>query len=170
MRALWLVGMMGSGKTTVGEIIARRTGLELVDTDSRIEAETDRPISSIWETDGEETFRDLESEQIDRIVTTGRDCVVATGGGVVLRPENVSAMRSCGMVVWLTAGPDALAARVANAPSRPLLYRRPSEERLGELLAERGPAYAEAADRTVDTDARGPTEVAREVMLLWNGF
>jgi len=169
MRALWLVGMMGSGKTTVGALIARRVGLPFIDTDSRIEAENGRTIASIWETEGEETFRDLESEQIDRIVATGRDCVVATGGGAVLRPENVAAMRSNGVVVWLTAGYEELAARLGDAPARPLLFNRQTDRRVADLLAERSPAYADAAHHRVDTSAKEPGDVAREVVLLWNG-
>ncbi|MDH3399152.1 MAG: shikimate kinase, partial [Acidimicrobiia bacterium] len=144
MRALWLVGMMGSGKTTVGELIARRTGLVFVDTDSVIEAASDRAISSIFETDGEEAFRDLEADCIDRIVATGRDCVVATGGGIVLRPQNVSAMRSNGRVVWLMAGRDELAARVDDSPARPLLFNQQTAQRLDALLVERAAAYAAA--------------------------
>ena len=101
MRALWLIGMMGSGKTTVGELIAGETGLTFMDTDSLIETEQGRSIGSIWEAEGQESFRDLESEQINGIATAGQDCVVATGGGAVLRLENIAAMRRCGTVVWL---------------------------------------------------------------------
>ena len=169
MRALWLVGMMGSGKTTVGELIAQRSGLVFVDTDSLIEDETERSISSIWEAAGEEAFRDLETKQIERLLTTPGDCVVATGGGAVLRRENVAAMRNNGTVVWLTAGRHELAARLRKAKARPLLVDQRIVTRLADLMAERGAAYAEAAHYSVDTAAKSPDEVAREVMLLWNG-
>ena len=169
MRALWLVGMMGSGKTTVGGLIAQQTGLAFVDTDARIEAENDLTVSGIWEIEGEQTFRDLESGQIGRIAAAGEDCVVATGGGVVLRPENVAAMRSNGTVVWLTAEPEQLAARVRTPRTRPLLDARRTEQRLSELLAEREQWYAEAAHHSVDTRFKSPEEVSREVILFWKG-
>jgi shikimate kinase len=169
MRALWLVGMMGSGKTEVGTVIARRTGLPLVDTDARIEAGHDQTITSIWETVGEGAFRDLEADEIKRIVTAGRDCVVATGGGAVLRPENVAAMRSSGLVVWLTAAPEVLSGRLGDGRTRPLLQNRASELGLAALLAERRHTYETAAHHSVDTGGKSPDEVAREVMLLWNG-
>lgn len=121
MRALWLVGMMGSGKTTVGETVVRRLGLVFIDTDSHIESENQRSIAVIWETEGENAFRDLESELLVRLGSTGQDCVVATGGGVVLRPGNIAVMRETGTVVWLTAEPGELVGRVSGSPSRPLL-------------------------------------------------
>jgi shikimate kinase len=168
MRALWLVGMMGSGKTAVGALIAHGWGLPFVDTDWCIEAEREQTITSLWEIAGEEAFRDLETEQIARIVTAGRDCVVATGGGAVLRPENVAAMRGSGLVVWLTATPGVLAVRLGDRSTRPLLTDRRIERRLVELLEERQVAYGEAAHHTVDTSSQNPDDVAREVMLLWN--
>jgi shikimate kinase len=168
MRALWLVGMMGSGKTTVGEIIARRTGVEFIDTDSLIEAELDRPISSVWATEGEDAFRAVESERIRRVVAAGHDSVVATGGGVVIQPGNIELMRSSGTVVWLQADPDQLASRVAGSDDRPLLAGWSDEERLAALLADRAEAYAIAAHHRVETGSKQPEEIAREVMVLWN--
>jgi len=168
MRALWLVGMMGSGKTVVGALVARRTGLPFVDTDSRIETEYQQTITTIWETAGEDGFRDLETEQIARLVTAARDCVVATGGGSVLRPENVSRMRNNGLVVWLMAVPEVLAERLGEGRNRPLLTDRPLDGRLADLVSERGPAYETAAHHTVDTGGKSADEIAREVMLLWN--
>ena len=169
MRALWLIGMMGSGKTTVGELIAGETGLTLFDTDSLIETEQGASIGSIWETAGEEAFRDLESEQINRIATAGQDCVVATGGGAVLRFANTAAMRRCGTVVWLTAEPGELWSRVADSETRPLLARVANENRLKEILVERLERYREAAHFTVETGSKDIKAVAREVMELWNG-
>jgi shikimate kinase len=168
MRALWLVGMMGSGKTAVGALVADRLGLPLVDIDSRIETETDRSITSIWMMAGEAAFRDLETEQISRIVTAGVDCVVATGGGAVLREENVSAMRRQGLVVWLTADPAELVMRLGDGVTRPLIADGQTDRRVADLLANRHRLYAEAAHYTVDTGSKSPDEVAREVTLLWN--
>ena len=169
MRALWLVGMMGSGKTTVGELIARETGLVFIDTDSLIESEQQRSIGSIWETGGEDGFRDLESEQIDRIAASGQDCVIATGGGAVLRPKNIATMRRCGTVVWLAAGPGELWSRVGGAETRPLLVGAPDERRLADIVDGRRKFYEAAAHFTVETGSKGTAAVAREVMVLWNG-
>lgn len=169
MRALWLVGMMGSGKTTVGELIARETGLVFIDTDSLIESEQGRSIGVIWETDGEDGFRDLESKQINQIATSGQDCVIGTGGGAVLRPGNIATMRGCGTVVWLAAEPGELWSRVGASETRPLLVGAPDEHRLATILVERRELYEAAAHFTVETGSKGTAAVAREVMVLWNG-
>jgi shikimate kinase len=168
MRALWLIGMMGSGKTVVGATIARRIGLAFIDTDDRIAAELGQAITTIWDGAGEAGFRDLEADQITRLIRSGKDCVIATGGGAVLRPANVEAMRSNGLVVWLTAGVEILATRLGDDPTRPLLTGGSVEGRLAELLAERLPLYADAAHHTVNTTNKHPHEVAREVIRLWN--
>ena len=169
MRALWLIGMMGSGKTAVGALVADRIGLPFVDIDSQIETDNDRSVTSIWMMAGEAAFRDLETEQIGRVVTAGLDCVVATGGGAVLREENVSVMRGNGLVVWLTAEPDELVVRLGDGGTRPLLADGQTDRRVVELLAERHRVYAKAAHYTVDTGGKSPDEVAHEVALVWCG-
>jgi shikimate kinase len=168
MRALWLIGMMGSGKTAVGALIAREIGLPFVDTDECIAAERGQTITTLWDGAGEGGFRDVEAEQIARLVGSGGDCVVATGGGAVLRPANVEAMRSNGLVVWLTAGAETLAARLSNDLTRPLLAGGSVRGRLAELLIDRRVVYAGAAHDTVDTTAKNPEDVAWEVIRLWN--
>lgn len=168
MRALWLIGMMGAGKSTVGELIARSTGLALLDTDSRIESTSGLSISSLWEARGEDGFRERECDEIERIAAAGEDCVVATGGGVILRPGNVATMRRTGTVVWLQADPVELASRVEGSDTRPLLRDGTSEERLGTLLSDRAEAYARAAHHSVDTTSKSVDQVVREVMGLWN--
>ncbi len=170
MRVLWLIGMMGAGKTTVGELIARRLGLDLIDTDSLVESVSGLSISAIWERGGESIFRDLESREIERIAADGKDCIVATGGGAVLRPGNVETMRRAGTVVWLRADPGMLASRVLHgSDARPLLRDGPGEDRLAALLSDREDNYAGAAHHQIDTNSKTATEVAREVMELWNG-
>jgi shikimate kinase len=169
MQALWLVGMMGSGKTTVGRLVSRHTGLEFLDTDFLIESQQEQPIGSIWETGGEERFRDLESQQINRIAVSGEGAVVATGGGVVLRATNITTMRDCGMVVWLSAEPDELWSRVADSETRPLLLDAPDQRRLAEILKGRRRLYRAAAHFIVETGSRDAEDVAQEVAELWNG-
>ena len=168
MPILWLVGMMGSGKTAVGSLVADRIGLPFVDTDTLVEKATGQTIAAIWDTGGEVAFRDLETEQILSVEKVGEDLVVATGGGAVLRAENVSAMQRSGMVVWLTAHPEVLAERLGDAVSRPLLVGGLVGGRLAELLSKRSRGYAAAAHCVVETGGKSPDEVAREVMDLWN--
>ncbi len=169
MGALWLIGMMGAGKTTVGELIAGRMGLALIDTDARVESASGLSISSLWEAGGEGDFRERESDQIEQIAVAEEDCVVATGGGVVLRPDNVATMRRTGTVIWLQAEPGELASRVDGSETRPLLRDGGSEDRLASMLSERAACYARAAHHHVDTTSKTPDQVAREVMGLWNG-
>lgn len=168
MRALWLIGMMGSGKTVAGEIVAQRLDLPFVDTDERIATKQGQAITSLWEATGEGRFRQLESEEIVKLVDSGRDCVVAAGGGAVLMPANVTAMRDHGLVVWLTAEPEVLATRLDDDLTRPLLAAGSIGDRLTGILRDRQPVYAAAAHHAVDTTDMTPRDVAREVVLLWN--
>ena len=168
MKALWLIGMMGSGKSAVGEVVARLSGLPFVDTDRLVEMQTGHPVVAVWELAGEDSFRALEKDQIASVVSDGVDCVVATGGGAILDRENRRSMRENGVVVWLTAGVDVLAGRLDIDGSRPLLDAENVTERLTQILDERTRWYAEAADFRLDTSGRNPDEVAREVMELWN--
>lgn len=167
MKAIWLIGMMGAGKSKVGKALAGDLGVAFVDTDARIEEETGRSISDIWRVDGEERFRDLEAAQIQAIVHKDEDGVIATGGGVVLRSENVRVMRHSGMVVWLAGKPTALARRLAGDDTRPLLADGEPEQRLVDILAEREDVYRAAAHHVVDTTGKHPAVIAEEVSRLW---
>lgn len=168
MKGIWLIGMMGAGKSKVGRAVAGDLGLPFVDTDAQIEEEAGRSIADIWTMDGEERFRDLEAVQIDAIVRRDEDCVIATGGGVVLRGENVRAMRNSGLVVWLTGEPTTLARRLAGDDARPLLADEGREQRLMDILAQREDLYRAAAHHVVDTTGKQPGLVAEEVSRLWN--
>jgi shikimate kinase len=165
MATLWLIGMMGSGKSTVGSIVARRLGLEFVDLDTEIE-EGGVTIPQIFAASGEDAFRDLEEAAIARVA--GSDVVVASGGGAVVRPGNVTRMRETGTVVWLDAGPDTLAARVGAGEGRPLLAGD-AVERLRLLAVTRAAAYRAAAHARVATDGVDPEQVAARVIELWTG-
>ena len=164
-----LIGFMGTGKTAVGRALAARLGLAFVDTDAVVEERDGRPVARIFAEDGEERFRRLESEAVasagDRDGT-----VIATGGGVVLRPENMARLRRHGMVVALRAAPEAIVARVGTGADRPLLGDRP-EERVRRLLAERGPLYQDA-DLVVDTShlsADGIASCIEAFAMTWKG-
>jgi shikimate kinase len=149
-----LVGMMATGKTSVARQIARRLGRRVYDSDAIITARTGRTVAQLFEAGGEPAFRDLETEVLDEAVDADPPGVVAAAGGVVLSPANRDRLRavsrSGGVVVWLTADPAVLAARVHPGDHRPLLADDPAGT-LARLSAERGPLYAEVADRTVDT-------------------
>ena len=168
MDALWLIGMMGSGKTIVGEQVAALSSVPFFDTDRMIELEFRQTLTEIWESAGEAAFRSLERGMIAKIVTAGTRCVVATGGGAVLAERSRQVMKEHGLAIWLTAGVGVLHVRLAADQSRPLLATPDVPGRLAELLNERGRWYAEVADHEVDTTGRSPEDIAGEVTGLWN--
>ena len=153
MGNLWLIGMMGSGKSTVGKRIADASDREFVDVDSVVADRTGRPIAAIFEEQGEAAFRRLESAEIERLSRergpgdAGR--VIATGGGAVLDPADVEAMRRSGVVVWLDGPADVLAGRIAGE-HRPLLAGTDVESRLAEILVARHNLYRRAAHFRID--------------------
>jgi shikimate kinase len=164
---LWLIGMMGAGKSTVGRLVAERCDARFTDSDDAVVAHAGWSIPELWERSGERAFRDMEAAAVERLAEASEPLVIATGGGVVLRPENVSAMRRSGRVVWLAADPSTLAARVGDGADRPLLAGSPAARRLADLLAERADAYAAAADVVISTDDRDARDVADEVEAAW---
>lgn len=149
-----LVGLMGSGKTTVGRRLAARMDRPFVDADEALEARAGRSIAEIFETDGEEAFRDLEAEVLAWLVAAPQPGVIASGGGVVLRPENRAILANDDVtVVWLDASPAFLASRVERKAHRPLLAGEASPlEVLERLHAERAPLYAEVADHVIGVE------------------
>lgn len=165
---LWLVGMMGSGKSTVGAKVASRLGLDFVDTDQLVAAVTESTIPELWSSRGEESFRHLETQMIAS-AAAGEPMVVATGGGVVLERSNIEAMRRSGLVVWLKASPEVLAKRIGHDSTRPLLASSHDPvAALRALLAQREDRYGQAAHAVVDTDDRGVDEIVESVLGLWN--
>jgi shikimate kinase len=165
---LWLVGMMGSGKSTVGSRVAARLDLDFVDTDQLVAAVTESTITDLWTSRGEESFRRLESQMIAS-AAAGEPVVVATGGGVVLDEANIVAMRDSGLVVWLKASPEALARRIGRDSKRPLLAASDEPvEALRSLLADREARYVEAAHAVVDTDDQPVSAIVERVLELWN--
>ena len=164
---LWLIGMMGSGKTTVGRLIAGEVGVEFSDTDQEVATRMGCSLAQVWGELGESVFRDLEKAAVVRLA--GREAVVATGGGAPLDAENRELMASTGKVVWLQASPAAMAERVDDGSERPLLLETPdTEAALQALLDERTGAYESVAHLIVETDGRRPEDVAREVVAAWS--
>ncbi len=148
MGHVWLIGMMGSGKTSVGRLLSERSDLPLYDTDTTVAANAGLTIPEIFDRLGEGRFRELESQAV-RAVATLDDGVVSTGGGVVLEPSNVRTMRESGTTVFLDVDVDTLIARLDGTRGRPLVGLDP-EARIREIAALRADTYIGAADRVVD--------------------
>ena len=163
-RSLYLVGMMGSGKTSTGRPLAERLGYGFVDADAVIEQAAGCSIPDIFDRDGEAGFRSLESQVLSAI-SQRHSLVVATGGGVVTQPENWGMLHS-GIVIWLDVMPDQLLQRLnADSTVRPLLQTADPEAALNALLNERRPLYAEA-DLTVVINDETPEAVADGILQL----
>lgn len=167
MRSVWLIGMMGSGKSAVAAGIAEALGLTAVDTDEQVAQRMGCSIAELWGSVGEAAFRDMEAARIEDLADQ-QGLVIATGGGAVLRPANVTAMKRSGLVVWLEAPADVLAARVGSTGGRPLLEGKLMPDRFDELLAERERVYRSAANVRIDTTIGGVAEVVDAVVAAWN--
>jgi shikimate kinase len=148
-RNIYLVGLMGAGKTTVGRQLARRLGREFLDSDHEIVARTGVPVSTIFEIEGEEGFRRREAQTIVEL-TAMPGIVLATGGGAVLNPENRRHLRDSGWVVYLNVPPALLYERTRHDRNRPLLRVADPLAKLEELYAVRDPLYRETAHFTVE--------------------
>jgi shikimate kinase len=154
---------MGAGKSTIGKYLAQQLRLGFADTDSEIEARTGADIPWIFDVEGEEGFRDREQRVVEEM-TLWDDVVLATGGGVVLRPENRRALAGRGFVIYLFATVDEQVRRTRRDRQRPLLQKGDPEQILRELMAERDPLYREIADHIIETDSCSPKTVAQRLM------
>ena len=166
-KPLILIGFMGTGKTTVGKALAGRLKLSLVDTDQEIERKTGKRISELFQEFGEKGFRDLESRILKQVLA-GEPGVVTTGGGTVLRPENVRLMKESGWVIALHASEEEILRRVSGTSNRPLLQGN-IRERISALLEERKGLYDFAHVR-VDTTGLTVAEVVDQICRRLAGF
>jgi shikimate kinase len=157
---------MGTGKSSVGRLVARVLHFDLVDTDHLIESRTGKTIASIFAEQGELAFRNLES-QIVKELESARQVVIATGGGTPIRPENLASLRSHALVVCLWGSPESIWRRVRSHSHRPLLQDPDPMGRIRQLLAAREPFYR-AADVLVNTELRSLQEVAQHVVLQFH--
>jgi len=188
---IYLIGLMGAGKTTVGRRLAKLLDCDFIDTDQALEARTGVSVSYIFELEGEAGFRAREAQLLAEISRgdgdgdgdrgrgrdgdgdhdRGRDnhagrhpgAVIATGGGIILRADNRRVMRACGRVIYLRAALHLLQARLQNCDSRPLLSAPDPAAKIAQLLAERGPLYAAEADHIIDVTGAPAARVANQI-------
>ena len=162
-----LVGMPGSGKSTIARALSRRLQLALADSDQAIEQRLGCTIRSYFDSHGEAAFRDVEEAVIDELTRRGASLVLATGGGAVLRPVNRQRLRERGTVIYLRSSPEQLFKRLRHDTKRPLLQVADPLQRLRDLYAERDPLYRECAHFVVDTHGSSlPMLVNRILMQL----
>src|SRR6266853_774765 len=169
-----LIGFMGSGKSSIGRLIATKFGFQFLDTDAVIVERAGMEISEIFQRDGEEHFRALETAALESLLHLQR-CVIATGGGMVLRERNRELLRELGFVVLLTASEQTIFDRVSRNTERPLLQTENPRETVAKLLAERQPFYDAAAQWTLDTSRLSHARAADAVIaqardaFAWQG-
>lgn len=159
---IYLVGMPGAGKTTVGRQLARRMQRSFIDADHEIEARTGVRIPLIFDIEGEQGFRDRESKVIAELAAES-NLIVATGGGAVLRPQNRAALKQGGTVVYLHAAPRLLYERTRLDPNRPLLQVADPMSKIEELFAQRDPLYREVADIVVNSIGGSISHLVKQV-------
>jgi shikimate kinase len=159
---LFLVGLMGAGKTTVGKLLAKHLNKQFIDSDHEIEKRTGVKINVIFELEGEDGFRTREETVIDEL-TRQRGIVLATGGGVILRQSNRLALRDRGTVIYLRANADDLWRRTRHDKNRPLLQTENPRARLQELLMQRDALYRETAHVIMDTGEQNVQKLVRQL-------
>lgn len=162
-RNIILIGPMGSGKSTIGNIIARRLHRDFRDSDHFIEERTGVDIARIFDVEGEQGFRDRESNALNELLSENNR-VIATGGGSVLRRENQQLLKQKGYIVFLDTSINQQMQRLRRDKKRPLLQTENPRERLESLLAERRPIYLDLADLAVKTDKRMARRLAADII------
>ena len=162
---IFLIGFMGCGKSTMARLLSEATGAKLIEMDETIEKEAGMPITQIFETYGEEHFRDLESQLVLRIAEEG-GAVVSCGGGAILRLENVEHMKKNGKIVYLSATPETIFQRVRHSTNRPLLNGNMNVEYISSLIEKRLPRYLSAADITILVDGKEKQEILHELRTI----
>ena len=162
---IFLIGFMGAGKSTIARNLQKELGMELVEMDERIVKEQGMSINDIFKTKGEDGFRDIESQLV---IDLGKQdkAIVSSGGGVVIRPENVKNMKKSGKIIYLTAKPETILDRVKDSTQRPLLNGHMNVEYINELMSKRKDFYEEAADYKVATDGKNVSQICQEIITI----
>jgi shikimate kinase len=159
---LALIGFMGTGKTSVGRLVAEQLHFDYLDTDEIIQTQQDRTIAEIFSADGEPAFRKMEQELVGELAARTKT-VIATGGGLPMNPQNFVSLKTHALVVCLWASPEKIWERVKNQTHRPLLHDADPQKKIRELLAAREPFYRQA-DVLLNTELRSVREVAQQVV------
>ena len=162
MKSIFLTGFMGSGKTTIGKLLSEKLSLPVIDTDHVIEEKLNKTIRDIFETEGENKFREYEHQFLEMMPT--ENMIITTGGGIILRKENRDWMKKNGVVVYLHCEPEEILNRLEGDQTRPLLDGDKKKNVLS-IFTERSPFYHEA-DFKVDTTNKTPKEVVLEIEQL----
>lgn len=169
MRPLYLIGFMGTGKSTVALALAELLGTKACDMDEEITRRIGMPISAYFETEGEARFREREHEVLEELseeLSAAGGGVISCGGGVVLRADNLACMKAHGTTVLLTAEPQTILQRVGQSDHRPLLRGKKDAASIAAMMEERLPFYEKAADHRVATDQKTPEEIAGEIVKI----
>jgi shikimate kinase len=162
MSNVYLIGMMGSGKSVTGKRLATLLNCRFVDLDELIQERTKQSIAEIFQKKGEPYFRDEEAAALTEVAKV-QPRVIATGGGTVLKPANLELMKATGKLVYLETGIETLWIRVKDKKDRPLLKSEDPKRKLIQIFAERCGIYEKAADLRVNTDGRTAADVAKEI-------
>lgn len=160
-----LIGFMGTGKSSVGRLLAKRLRMAWVDLDHAIEDREGRKIKDIFEKEGEPYFRKIEKEAVEHF-SSKRDQVITTGGGAVLDPDNLQALKKNGILITLVASPETIYERVKNSKKRPLLNKKEDLlEEITALLEKRRPFY-QKSDYYFNTDGKNASQVTRLILKV----
>lgn len=159
---LYLIGMMGAGKTTIGRLLAKQLNYRFFDTDAIVEQTTEKPVSALFAELGEDSFRQIETQVLGELSAYTK-LVIATGGGIVLQPSNWSYLHH-GLVVWLDVPLDELYTRIQGNTNRPLLQTPDPQRTLQQILEQRSPLYAQADVRVAVSAGEPPRRVAQRVL------
>lgn len=152
MRNILLVGFMGCGKSTIGRILHKSLDYPFIDTDQQIEKQTQKKISTLFAEEGEEAFRTLETQFLEQLIEKQTNhAIIATGGGIITRPENIPLLRQLGFVIWLTCSPEIIYERTSRNNNRPLLQCENPKEIIATMLAQRAPLYQAASHLKIDS-------------------
>lgn len=159
-----LIGFMGSGKSSVGKLLAEKMGYDFRDTDDMIVADEGMEIQEIFNKYGEELFRNLETTLLLSVMDTLERTVLATGGGMPVRERNLNLLRVMGKIVYLRASQESVESRLFGDNTRPILMGDDYKDRIKKLLSERTPIYERAADLIIDTDGKSIEDIVNEIM------